>query len=74
MLAELGVLVAVRVLFLVLQPQLRECQVEFPVGTQFVVDVLAVRRRAFDRAGHMLGGEKTLFELGFTQYRGFIPA
>ena len=32
MLAKLGVLVAVRVLFLVLQPQLGECQVELTIG------------------------------------------
>ena len=68
MLAELGVLVAVGVLFLVLQPELGQSQVELTVGAQFVVDVLAVRRRTLYCAwivDRKRRGKKTFYEPDF---------
>jgi len=57
------------VLLLVLEPQMGQRQVYIAVAAQLVLDVLAVRRRAMDRAWQMLGGKETGFQLSFTEPR-----
>jgi len=50
-LTKLGILVAIWMFIFVFDPQLAQCQIEFLESAQLIVDIFAVRRRAFTELG-----------------------